>query len=128
MPRESTRWTPRFTLLEGGSDFEIQVRGSVLRVTLLGTLDRNQLVELKRRVAPFLVKRSRRIILDGHRLRHVDYRVAGPLRDWNRALAVFDHSLMLSGWNSYLRTILTLGAAAAPNPAPIPTPSRVSMS
>jgi hypothetical protein len=129
MPRELTRWTPRFTLLEGGSDFEIQVRGTDLRVTLLGTLDRHQLKCLQRRIAPYLVQRGRRIILDGRRLKHVDFRIAEPLREWNRALSIFDHDLMLAGWNPYLRTILTLGdTAATSTPTAIPTPARVTMS
>jgi len=129
MPRELTRWTPRFTLLEGGSDFEIQVRGTDLRVTLLGTLDRNQLSRLQRRIAPYLVQRGRRIVLDGRQLKHVDFRIAGSLRKWNRALAVFDHGLMLSGWNPYLRTILTLGDSdASANVTTATTPRRVTMS
>lgn len=126
MPRESTRRTPRLTLLEGGSTFEIQERGSVLRVALLGVLDRERLQALRRRVAPLLVQRGRRIVLDGHSLRHVDYRVAADLRHWNEQLKSYGHALLLAGWSPYLRTLLTLGdtPVAAP-PASVPTPRRV---
>lgn len=126
MPRESTRRTPRLTLLEGGSTFEIQERGSVLRVALLGTLDRGRLQELRRRIAPHLVQRGRRIVLDGQRLRHVDYRVASDLRRWNDQLRSYGHALLLGGWSPYLRTLLALGDApvAAPETA-VPTPRRV---
>ena len=126
MPRESTRRTPRLTLLEGGSTFEIQERGSVLRVALLGTLDRERLQGLRRRIAPHLVQRGRRIVLDGQRLRHVDYRVAADLRRWNEELKSFGHALFLGGWSPYLRTLLPLGDAAASAPeTSVPTPRRV---
>ena len=113
MPRESTRRTPRFSLLEGGLDFEVQERGPVLRVTLSGELDRERLARLRRRIAPRLVRRGRRIVLDGHGLRHVDYRAVSALLAWHRQLRAFGHDLLLARWNGYLRTILVLGAAPA---------------
>jgi len=126
MPRESTRRTPRLTLLEGGSTFEIQERGSVLRVALLGTLDHRRLQELRRRIAPHLVQRGRRIVLDGRRLRHVDYRVAADLRRWNDQLKSFGHALLLGGWSPYLRTLLALGdAPVAASETAFPTPRSV---
>lgn len=118
MPRESTRWTPRLTLLEGDVGFEVQHQGPVLRVTLLGVFDRDRLARLRRRIAPDLVRRGRRIVLDGRRLRHVDYRTVAPLTAWNAELRSYGHELLLSGWSSYLKTILLLGdAAAAVEPA-----------
>lgn len=111
MPRESTRRIPRFSLLEGGSDVEVQERGRDLRVTLSGELDRERLARLRRRIAPRLVRRGRRIVLDGSELRHVDYRAVGLLLAWHRELHEFGHDLLISRWNDYLRTILVLGAA-----------------
>lgn len=109
MPRESTRWTPCLTLLEGGIDFEVQERGSILRVTLLGELDRDTVVRLKRWIAPRLVQRGRRIVLDGRQLHHVDYRAVAPLIAWSDQLRGYGHQLLLSGWSTYLKTILLLG-------------------
>jgi anti-anti-sigma factor len=109
MPRESTRWTPSMTILKGGIDFEVQERGSILRVTLLGELDRATVVKLKRWIAPRLVERGRRIVLDGRGLRHIDYRAVGPLIAWSGQLRGYGHQLLLSGWSSYLKTILLLG-------------------
>lgn len=118
MPRESTRRPPHLQLLDGGSMFEILERGSVLRVTLSGTLDRERLAELRRRIAPLLVQRGRRIVLDGTHLRHVDYRTASALRLWSDEVRAFDHVLLLAGWSRYLRTLLALGDVPAPRPRP----------
>ena len=126
MPRESIRRTPCLTLLQGGIDFEVQERGSLLRVTLFGTLDRETLVRLERWIAPRLVERGRRIVLDGRRLHHVDYRTVTPLLGWSRELKGYGHQLLLSGWNSYLKTILLLGDQPASREAPVPSRRAVS--
>ncbi len=110
MPRETTRHQPSLQLLEGGLDFEIREHDGDVRVALSGTLDRDKLSRLISLTARRLSRRGRRIILEGGDLEHLDYRAVGDLVDWARDLRTFSHRLMLSDWNTYLRTILVIGA------------------
>jgi len=110
MPRETTRQPPHLHLLEGGLDFEIRERDGAVRVVLSGSLDHDLLRRVKTVTAPRLCRRGRRIVLDGRRLDHVDYRVVAALIDWARDLRVYGHGLYLEGWRPYLKAILALGA------------------
>ena len=60
------------------------------------------------RVAPRLAGRGCRIILDGKRLTHLDYRATHGLLIWNRKLRDHHHQLLLHGWNDYLKSILVM--------------------
>jgi ABC-type transporter Mla MlaB component len=111
MPRESTRRSTRFEVLDGGTCWELEEQGATAWVALSGVLDRDQLQRLIARVRPLLRSRGRRIVLDGRRLRHVDYRAVPALIAWNDGLRAFNHQLLLYGWNGYLRTILAVGDA-----------------
>lgn len=110
MPRETTRQPPHLHLVKGGLDFEIQEHDGDVRVALSGTLDRNQLTKLVRQMVPRLSRRDRRVILDGTDLEHLDYRVVEDLVGWARELRAFGHRLLLTEWNTYLRTIMVVGA------------------
>jgi anti-anti-sigma regulatory factor len=119
MPGESTRRQPNLHVLQGGQRFEIRQHEGVVRVALTGILDRETLQRVMQAVAPRLCRRGQRVVLDGNRLEHLDYRAAGELFAWNRALSDFGHALRLAGWRPYLKTILLLadlptgGAVAA---------------
>jgi MFS superfamily sulfate permease-like transporter len=108
MPGESTRRLPKLHVLEGGQHFEIRQHEGVVRVALTGSLDRTALERLTNAVAPRLLQRGQRIVLDGRLLTHLDYRVAGELIDWARALSDYGHTLQLASWSTYLKTILLL--------------------
>jgi len=109
-----TRKQPDLRVVEGGLTCEIAAREGTVRVALSGILDRRTLAAVRRRVDALLWQRGRRIVLDGARLIHVDYRAVADLLAWRRDLAPYGHRLLLSRWSSYLRTILLLGAGAEP--------------
>lgn len=109
MPRELTRRPERFQILQGELGFDIHEQGTAVRVALFGVLDSDGLEQLVRRVTPRLRRRGRKVVLDGSRLEHVDYRAVPSLVAWNHVLRSFDHTLMLSDWNSYLKSILLVG-------------------
>ncbi len=119
MPRELTRRPDRFQILQGELGFDIHEQDKVVRVTLSGILDRSGLADLVRCVSPRLCSRGRTVVLDGRRLDHIDYRAVPALVAWNKAMRTFDHSLLLSDWNSYLKTILLVGDWGA-EPARMP--------
>jgi len=123
MPRETTRHQPHLQLLEGGLDFEIREHGGDVRVVLSGNLDCDLLDHIIASTTPRLARRDRRVVLDGARLAHLDYRAVPALIEWGRHLRAYGHQLMIAGWRSYLRAILALGgtsgAAAAPTTGPV---------
>ncbi|MBK7190508.1 MAG: STAS domain-containing protein [bacterium] len=77
-------------------------------VTLSGILDRAGMEKLIAGVAPKLNRRGVRIVLDGSRLSHLDYRATGALVAWNRRLRLFNHQLYLHGWSDYLKAIVVM--------------------
>ena len=109
MPRESTRRSTAFEVLDGGTSWELHEQGATAWVALSGVLDRDQLQRLIGRVRPLLRSRGRRVVLDARRLLHLDYRAVPALIAWNDALRAYSHELLLYGWNDYLRTILAVG-------------------
>jgi ABC-type transporter Mla MlaB component len=108
MPRESTRQSVRFRIIDRGLDFEIRQQGAIVWVALFGILDRQRLAQLINSLMPLLAQRSRRIVLDGQRLCHIDFRVVTPLIEWSRALKAYDHKLWLAHWSDYLKAILLM--------------------
>jgi len=108
MPRELTRqlgWQEAT-----GSRMEITVRQTdrAVWVALSGILDRQGVERMISRVAPRLARRGCRIILDGTRLTHLDYRATHGLLAWNRKLRDHRHQLFLHGWSDYLKAILVM--------------------
>jgi len=108
MSRELTR---RPTGMESGVrrlEIEVSRADSVVRVALSGILDEQGLEMIIGRVAPLLTGRGQKVILDGARLAHMDYRSTRALLRWNRNLRQFSHTLYLKGWNDYLKAILCM--------------------
>jgi hypothetical protein len=108
MPRELTR---QFVWQEAkGSRLEITVRNKerAVWVALSGILDRQGVQRMISRVAPRLAERGCRIILDGKRLTHLDYRATHGLLIWNRKLRDHHHQLFLYRWSDYLKAILVM--------------------
>ena len=108
MPRELTRQLVRQEA--AGSRLEIEVRQTerAVWVALSGILDRQGVEKMISRVAPRLARRGCRIILDGTRLTHLDYRATHGLLAWNRKLRDHHHPLFLHGWSDYLKAILVM--------------------
>ena len=108
MPRELTRQSVRQEA--AGSDLEITVRQDdrTVWVALSGILDRRGVANLMSRVAPLLASRGCRIVLDGTRLVHLDFRATHGLVAWSRRLRDFHHQLYLKGWSDYLKAILVM--------------------
>jgi len=79
-----------------------------VRVSLSGTLDRAGMARLINRVAVRLDRRGYRIILDGSRLAHLDFRATSDLIRWHRRLGEFEHQLYLKDWSDYLKAILVM--------------------
>lgn len=108
MSRELTR---RPTGMESGVrrlEIEVSRADSVVRVALSGILDEQGLEMIIGRVAPLLTGRGQKVILDGARLAHMDYRSTRALLRWNRNLRQFSHTLYLKGWSDYLKAILCM--------------------
>ncbi len=111
MPRELARQSVRQEAAGSHLEtLEVEVRQTdrTVRVTLSGSLDRAGVRRLVSRVAPMLLGRGWRIILDGSRLSHLDYRATSSLVMWNRQLRQFRHQLYLHGWSDYLKAILVM--------------------
>ena len=94
----------------GGSPLDIEVsnKDMTVRVALSGVLNQDGLSQVISRVAPLLSGRGTRIILDGSKLSHMDYRSTRDLIRWNRNLRQFSHQLYLQNWNDYLKAILCM--------------------
>lgn len=108
MPREMARqsvWTETKP-----SSLNIQIRqvDRTVWVTLSGILDQPGMQQLVARVAPVLAETGCRVILDGERLTHLDYRVTRSLLRWHRNLKLFGHQLFLRRWSEYLQAILIM--------------------
>ena len=111
MPRESTRqFVPGDTAThhQDGLQIRIEQNERTVRVTLSGILDREGVDRLVSRVAPHLVSRGCRVILEGSRLTHLDFRATQGLIRWNRRLRAFNHQLFLQDWSVYLKAILVM--------------------
>lgn len=109
MPVWRNRNAHQFRIYEGGLNFEIRTMGQELLISLTGALDADMLTLLQASVAPRLSQRGRRVVLDGSRLDHLDYRVVPRLLDWHVMLKSFQHELLLADWSNYHKTILLLG-------------------
>jgi MFS superfamily sulfate permease-like transporter len=96
--------------MDAGSRMDIEVRHTerAVWVALSGILDRQGMDKMISRVAPRLARRGCRIILDGTRLTHLDYRATHGLLAWNRKLRDHHHQLFLHGWSDYLKAILVM--------------------
>jgi len=90
------------------TEIEIRQNDKVVWVTLSGILDRVGVERLISRVTLRLDRRGCRIVLDGSRLTHLDYRATGALIAWNRRLRAFHHQLYLHGWSDYLKAIVVM--------------------
>jgi anti-anti-sigma regulatory factor len=107
-PRELTRLPGRQEAAGTHTEIEIRQNERAVWVTLSGILDRAGVEKLIARVTPRLDQRGRRIVLDGSRLVHLDYRATGALVAWNRRLKAFHHQLYLHGWSDYLKAIVVM--------------------
>jgi len=108
MPRELTRQLVRQEAAGSRLEIEIRHKHRAVWVALSGILDRQGVERMISRVAPRLAGRGCRIILDGKRLTHLDYRATHGLLIWNRKLRDHNHQLLLHGWNDYLKSILVM--------------------
>ena len=108
MPRELTRQLVRQEAAGSRLEIEVRHRERAVWVSLSGILDRQGVERMISRVAPRLASRGFRIILDGKRLTHLDYRATHGLLEWNRKLRDHHHKLLLQGWNDYLKAILVM--------------------
>ena len=107
-PREMTRMPSRQEAAGTHMEIEIRQNDKVVWVTLSGILDRVGVERLISRVTLRLERRGCRIVLDGSRLTHLDYRATGALIAWNRRLRAFHHQLYLHGWSDYLKAIVVM--------------------
>lgn len=107
-PREMTRLPGRQEAAGNHTEIEIRQGDKAVWVTLSGILDRAGMEKLIARVTPRLESRGVRIVLDGSRLSHLDYRATGALIAWNRRLRAFHHQLYLHGWSDYLKAIVVM--------------------
>ena len=89
-------------------EVEVRQKDRTVRVALSGTLDKQGVENLISVIGSRLPGRGCRIVLDGSRLMHLDYRATASLVAWNRHLRQFRHQLYLQGWNSYLKAILMM--------------------
>lgn len=111
MPRELTRSFVRTITPPAHVDpLQIQVSqvDRTVRVTLSGILDSQGVEKMRRQVTAKLVCRGYRIVLDGSRLTHLDFRATGGLIRWHRKLRDFNHQLYLLSWSDYLKAILVM--------------------
>ncbi len=107
-PRELARTSPWQEAAGTHTEIEIRQHDRTVRVSLSGILDRDGVERLISRVTPRLDRRGFRVILDGTRLTHLDYRATGALIAWNRRLGAFRHTLYLHGWSDYLKAIVVM--------------------
>jgi hypothetical protein len=108
MPRELTRQFDWQEATGSRLGIEIRHRERTVWVSLSGILDRQGVERMISRVAPRLARRGCRIILDGSRLGHLDYRATHSLLTWHRKLRDHHHTLFLHRWNDYLKAILVM--------------------
>lgn len=108
MPRELTRQSARQEAGGAHSDIEVNSTDATVRVSLSGILDQEVLERVIVQVAPRLTGRGYRVVLDGSRLVHMDYRATWALIRWNRNLRQFHHQLYLHNWSDYLKAIVCM--------------------
>lgn len=108
MPRELTLQSGRQEAAGRQMEITVKDRERTVWVSLSGILDQTGVDTLIGRVAPRLAGRGYRIVLDGSRLGHIDYRCTATLVKWNRKLRQFDHQLFLQDWSDYLKAILCM--------------------
>ena len=108
MSRELTRQSPRQEAGGNYLDIEVSSKDMTVRVSLSGLLDQAGLERIIARVAPRLLARGCRVIVDGSGLSHMDYRTTRSLIRWNRNLRQFRHQLYLQNWSDYLKAILCM--------------------
>jgi len=108
MPGESARRSAAVPAGTSALTFVVEQQERTVWVTLSGILDREGLERLIRRVGPDLSVRGCRVVLEGRRLLHVDYRVVPTLVRWQRRLKGHGHRIWLSGWSEYLQVILSM--------------------
>lgn len=108
MPRELIRQSVRQEARGSHLDIEVNSKDMTVRVALSGILDQQGLERVILRVAPSLLGRGFRVVLDGSGLTHMDYRCTKDLIRWNRNLRQFRHQLYLQNWNDYLKAILCM--------------------
>ncbi len=108
MPGEWIRPTMDSANWQGGPVRGVTVEGPTVRIHLAGILDRAGVQRLIRQSAPALDRRGLVVVLDGTRLRHLDYRCVAMLLRWRRTLRGYGHRLVLAGWNGYLTAILAM--------------------
>ncbi len=108
MPREMARQSVWIEAKSSNLSIQVQQKDRTVRVTLSGIFDQPGMQQLAARVAPVLAETGCRVILEGERLTHLDYRVTRSLIRWNRNLKQFRHQLYLQGWNDYLKAILCM--------------------
>ena len=111
VPRELARQSVRQEAAGSHHEIlEVEVRQTdrTVRVALSGILDRNGVEKVIGRVAPRLMGRGCRVVLDGSQLSHLDYRATEALVSWNRKLRQYRHELYLQNWSDYLKAILLM--------------------
>ena len=108
MSREATRQSMGQEAAHPHLRIRVSQHERTVRVALSGILDEAGVVELAAQTARHLRDRGLRIVLDGSRLVHLDYRATRLLIQWNRQLRRFHHQLYLLDWNDYLKAILCM--------------------
>ena len=108
MPRELTRQSVGQEAANSRLRIKVTIKERAVWVSLSGILDRRGVEGIIARVTPHLHDRGRRIVLQGDRLLHLDYRATRHLILWNRNLRQYGHRLFLQGWNEYLKAILCM--------------------
>jgi ABC-type transporter Mla MlaB component len=108
MPGESIQYSAADQIAGSALTFAVEQQDRLIWITLSGILDREGLHRLARRAGASLAAPGCRVVLDGRRLAHVDYRVVERLADWRRRLARQGQQLELIGWSDYLRAILAV--------------------
>lgn len=108
MPSEGIRSLNVGATCEPDTSFQITVRGRTVRIHLVGILDRQDASRLIRTVSTTILDGRYRVVLDAHRLGHLDYRSVAMLMQWNRGLVSLGHQLVLENWSPYLKAILAM--------------------
>lgn len=106
--REMTRQSVRQEAARNCFELDVRQKDLTVRVSLSGILDRQGVAKMVGVVAPRLSSRGFRVIVDGTRLTHLDYRATESLVRWNQNLRDYHHQLFLTGWSDYLKAILSM--------------------
>jgi len=106
--RELTRQSARQEAARNCFELDVRQTDRTVRVTLSGILDDQGVARMVSLVAPRLISRGFKVIVDGSGLTHLDYRATASLVRWNKNLRTYHHQLFFSGWNDYLKAILIM--------------------